>query len=182
MTEYQLSNDELNLLGELEEEEPAPAPAPKRRGRKKAIDLDEDSATFIKLQDLCAKATKTVTGAYGKCGCEGFEVASGCVLPYVDGSGSENFVGMESLTFKKLIPTRHKGGILAVFGLGISRPDVAVWVDDLATVFGGRGMKLRDYLDSVVIELSKKRDEIMANAVSIDRAAVYKENEDYGTW
>ena len=180
MTEYQLSNDELNLLGELEEE--APAPAPKKRGRKKAIDLDNDSAAFIQLQQLCAKATEVVTKAYGKCGCEGFEVASGCVLPYVDGSGSENFVGMESLTFKKLIPTRHKGGILAVFGLGISRPDVAVWVDDLPTVFGRRGLKLKDYFDSPVMELSKKRAEIMDNAVIIDRAAEYKENEDYGTW
>lgn len=180
MTEYQLSNDELNLLGELEEE--APTPAPKKRGRKKAIDLDNDSAAFIQLQQLCAKATEVVTRAYGKVGCEGFEVTSGCVLPYVDGSGSENFVGMESLTFKKLIPTRHKGGILAVFGLGISRPDVAVWVDDLPTVFGRRGLHLKEYFDSPVIELNKKRAEIMDNAVIIDRAAEYKENEDYGTW
>ena len=182
MTEYQLSNDELNLLGELEEEAPAPTPAPKKRGRKKAIDLDNDSAAFIQLQQLCAKATDVVTVAYGKVGCEGFEVASGCVLPYVDGSGSENFVGMESLTFKKLIPTRHKGGILAVFGLGISRPDVAVWVDDLPTVFGKRGADLDYYLNCSRIELNKKRAEIMENAVIIDRAAEYKENEDYGTW
>ncbi len=181
MTEYQLSNDELSLLGELEDEEPAPAPAPKKRGRKKAVDLDNDSAAFIKLQDLCAKASGTVSRAYGK-GCDTFEVTSGCVLPYVDGSGSENFVGMETLKFKKLIPTRHKGGILVVFGLGISRPDVAVWVEDLPTVFGTRGLKLQQYLDSSVINLTKLRTEIMENAVTIDRAAVYKGNEDYGTW
>lgn len=191
MTEYQLSSDELEMLEGLgDESKPMPAtassPAPAKKKpatrKKKSVDLDEDSASFTLLKDLCDNATRIVTKAYGASGCAGFEVASGCVLPYVDGSGNENFVGMESLTFKKVIPTRHKGGILCVFSLEVSRPDVAVWLDDLETVFGKRGRLLRDYINGPAIRMSEEREKILASAVAVDRAAVYKGVDEYGTW
>lgn len=188
MTEYQLSNDELEMLSGLEEpeskEDKKKAKPKKNEGKdsaRKADDLDQSTASFYLLKELCEKATNSIKDIYGSKALR-FEVCSPCGLPYVDGSGTENFVGMEELMFETITPTRHKGGLLFVFKQMEPRPDVAVWYDNLTTVFGQRGTMLKTFCENPAIALTKNQQKILSEATSIDRAQVYEGNETYGTW
>lgn len=188
MTEYQLSNDELELLSGLEESE-SKEPKKKTKTKKtetkdaarKAEDLDQSTASFYLLKELCAKAMESVRSCYGDKALH-FEICSPCGLPYVDGSGSENFVGMEEVILKAIVPTRHRGGILFVFEQTEPRPDVAVWFENLQTIFGQRGAMLKSFCENPAIELTKNQQAILSEASAVDRAQAYKENDSYGTW
>lgn len=182
MTESVLSNDELELLAGLEENTANSQPTKKKPGRKKTSDLDEDSASFALLKDLCAEVTATVQSAYGESGCEGFEVMRPSLLPYVDGSGHENLLGTEELTFVKFAPTRHKGGIYAIFALSEPRPNVAIWLEDLPEVLGDRGKKLMWFIDGPTINITQRRAAIIDQASAVDHAAEYEGNNEYGAW
>ena len=186
MTEYQLSNDELELLSELEESEPKESEKktkPKKDEGKgsaqKTEDLDQSTATFYLLKELCEKTTRTLKDHYGT---YRFEVCGPCGLPYVDGSGTQNFVGMEELRFETVVPTRHKGALLFVFRQLEPRPNVAVWYDNLVAVLGQSGTALRNFCENPFVNLTNKQQKILAEATSVDRAQVYKEDETYGTW
>ncbi len=178
--ESALSNDELALLAGLEESEPKATK--KKPTKKKLKDFDEDTASFAMLRDLCEDATRLAKESYGESGCKDFEVIGNVVLPYVDGTGNENFVGTENLTFVKLIPSRHKGGILAVFALNEPRPNVAIWLQNLNEVFGKRGEQFVAFLNGPAIKLDERRQRIIDEAYVIDHAAVYEGNQEYGAW
>lgn len=180
MTESALSNDELALLAGLEDAEQKPKK--KKPTRKKIKDFDEDTASFAMLKDLCEDATRIVKQSYGESGCKDFEIVGNVTLPYLDGSGNENFVGTENVDFVKLVPTRHKGGILAVYSLHEPRPDVAVWLQNIPEVFGKRGEQFVSFLDSPPVKLSERRQRIIDEAYVIDHAAIYEGNKDYGAW
>jgi hypothetical protein len=161
MAFHELSEEELELLSEIEDEPKVPV----------------EQVAIRKMTAVCQEATKKFIEAYGEESLK-FEAVSPSDLPLEMG-GRIQLMGMEELTFKKFIPS-NKADIICLFEFSEASSPVCIRYEWLEEIFGTRGRKMMSWILSST-NMAERRQQINKEMTANKPERVYKDPS-YGAW